>query len=395
MIFCDKKRIAIVVQRYGTEVNGGAEQHARRIAERLVEKYDVSVLTTTALSETWAPFYEEGVESLNGVRIYRFHSKKRDNKLLRSASFILRNADGQPVDKKVCTQWINSQGPYCPQLIEFIKEQKDNFEAFLFVTYLFYHTIMALPYVKEKAIFLPTAHDEPPIYFCDVYDSVFCGPKDFLFNSIEEQKLVHRLYQNESIRSFVVGEGVDTPSNVAPAAFKAKFKLEEYIIYTGRIGTAKQCDILLKYFEIYQSKHPSNLKLVLVGRSNLPESEHKNVVFTGFISDQEKFDAMAGAKCLVMPSQYESLCMAVLEALSVGTPVLVNGKCAVTRGHCQRGNCGLYYRNYDEFDACLHYILHNDDVCKQMGRNGKKYIQKNYTWDKTLNYIDFIMNDYN
>jgi hypothetical protein len=43
-------KIAIIVQRYGREINGGAEVHARLLAERLKEKYDVDVLTSCSLA---------------------------------------------------------------------------------------------------------------------------------------------------------------------------------------------------------------------------------------------------------------------------------------------------------------------------------------------------------
>lgn len=39
-------KIAIVVQRYGADINGGAELHARYVAERLARYADVRVLTT-------------------------------------------------------------------------------------------------------------------------------------------------------------------------------------------------------------------------------------------------------------------------------------------------------------------------------------------------------------
>ena len=40
------KKIAFIVIRYGQEINGGAELHCKMLAERLVDKYQVEVLTT-------------------------------------------------------------------------------------------------------------------------------------------------------------------------------------------------------------------------------------------------------------------------------------------------------------------------------------------------------------
>lgn len=52
------ERIAIIVQRYGTDVNGGAELHARLLVQALNPYYDIDVLTSRALDYVrWAPHY--------------------------------------------------------------------------------------------------------------------------------------------------------------------------------------------------------------------------------------------------------------------------------------------------------------------------------------------------
>jgi len=48
-------KLLTVVQRYGDEVVGGSEGHARVMTERLALRHDVEVATTTALDYwTWA-----------------------------------------------------------------------------------------------------------------------------------------------------------------------------------------------------------------------------------------------------------------------------------------------------------------------------------------------------
>ena len=67
------KKIAFVCQRYGLEVNGGAELHCRQLAERLNEYYDVEVLTTCAIDYiTWENEYQPGEEMINEVLVRRF-----------------------------------------------------------------------------------------------------------------------------------------------------------------------------------------------------------------------------------------------------------------------------------------------------------------------------------
>ena len=64
------KKLGIIVQRYGEEVNGGAEYHARILAEQLTKNYDVEVITNCALSyDEWKNHYSPGISYLNNVKI--------------------------------------------------------------------------------------------------------------------------------------------------------------------------------------------------------------------------------------------------------------------------------------------------------------------------------------
>ena len=66
-------RLAFVVQRYGEEVNGGAEALCRWVAERMRKYFSVEVLTTCALDYlTWANHFPPGESVVNGVTVRRF-----------------------------------------------------------------------------------------------------------------------------------------------------------------------------------------------------------------------------------------------------------------------------------------------------------------------------------
>ena len=75
----------------------------------------------------------------------------------------------------------------------------------------------------------------------------------------------------------------------------------------------------------------------------LPVPADPRVRHLGFLSDEDKFDAMAAADVLVMPSYYESLSMVALEAWALGKPVLANAKCDVLKGQALRSNAALFY----------------------------------------------------
>ena len=61
-------KLAVVVQRYGADISGGAELHARYIAERLARHASVEVVTTCARDYvTWKNELPAGVEQVNGA----------------------------------------------------------------------------------------------------------------------------------------------------------------------------------------------------------------------------------------------------------------------------------------------------------------------------------------
>src|SRR5919201_6738587 len=114
-------RILIVVQRYGPEVVGGSESHARVVAQRLAKLNEVEVATTTALDYwTWAPHFGAG-ESLDGsVRAPRFPVATG-----RSATFkeVERRLlfEPHPLDDE--RAWLVAQGPHAPELLEFLHRE--------------------------------------------------------------------------------------------------------------------------------------------------------------------------------------------------------------------------------------------------------------------------------
>ena len=112
-------------------------------------------------------------------------------------------------------QWFEMQGPHVPELIDYIKDHADDYEAFIFMTYLYYTTVKGLPLVKDKAILISTAHDEPPIYL-KTFDTLFQMPKALFYLTVEEKKFVERKFRNERIinNDGYGGSGVEVPDTI-------------------------------------------------------------------------------------------------------------------------------------------------------------------------------------
>lgn len=380
-----KEKIAFVVQRYGLEVNGGAELHCRQLAEKLSSYYDVEVLTTCALDYVnWKNYYSQGVEVINNVTVRRFQvDKERNiNKFNKLSERVLNNPNGS-YDENI--EWMNSQGPICNGLLEYLDANEQVYKKIIFMTYLYFTTFWGLQKHADKSILIPTAHDEPPIHL-NIFKEFFNKPKYIAFNTVDEQKFVHKLFENENIPSNIFGVGVDIPENLPEINIHKKFDFEgEYILYIGRIDESKGCGELFEYFTRYIKESNRDLKLVLMGKPVMSIPKHKNIISLGFVSDEEKFNGIKQANLVVVPSKFESLSMVVLESLKLGKPVIVNGQCSVLRTHCIRSNAGLYYENYYEFKEILEFIKSNDHVFDSMSFKAKKYIEINYNWNKIIN----------
>ena len=209
-------RVALVVQRYGAEVNGGAEALARRVAGLLAEDLDLTVLTTTALDyRTWANHFPAGEDTVEGVPVVRFPvARERD-----PASFdaLSARAYARPEDLALGAEWMEAQGPDCPGLVEHLRREGGGYDAVAFVTYLYRTTADGIAAVRDRALLVPTLHDEPPARL-RIFDEVFASARALVFSTPEERELARGRFGVEDERAFVAGWGVDPPPPGPPAA---------------------------------------------------------------------------------------------------------------------------------------------------------------------------------
>ena len=390
-----KKKICFLIQRYGLEVNGGAELLCRQFAELLNDVYDVHVYTSKAIDYmTWRDYYPNELEQLNGVTIHRFSVKKerKQEEFDEINSRFMQGLMPRTEEQK----WVDIQGPYMPDMLESIKANRDEYDVFVFFTYLYYQTVMGVPLVADKAIVVPFAHDEPFMRI-SLYDKVFNNPRAFLFSTDEERQLIRNKYHNYNIPYKLGGAGVDVPVDVSSQRFKEKYGLDKYILYIGRIDEGKNCDELFDFFVRFKNNNPSDLKLVLMGKAVIDVPKRDDIIELGFVSEQDKSDGLAGAQLLVLPSKYESLSIVVLEAFSLNIPVIVNGACEVLKAHCEKSKAGFYYKGYWGFESKLLQLLNSAELRQSMGKLGYKYVKENYQWNiikkKFVTLIDDVIAD--
>jgi glycosyltransferase involved in cell wall biosynthesis len=202
-----------------------------------------------------------------------------------------------------------------------------------------------------------------------------------MYNSPEEREMIQAASANQDVPSVIVGIGSNVPTDAQAGRFRQKFGVREpFAIYVGRIDENKGCKELFEFFDGYLHAGLGRLSLVLVGNSLLPVPANPRIRHLGFLDDADKFDAMAAAELLIMPSYFESLSMVALEAWALGKPVLANAKCDVLKGQSIRSNAGLYYENRAEFIEALRAIEQNRWLSAGLGRNGRQFFREHYDW---------------
>ncbi len=384
-------RLAFVIQRYGPEIDGGSEHECRRVAEVLAPHHEIEVLTTCARDYlTWRNVYRPGVETINGVRVRRFPVDRP-----RRVRAFGRYADrlyAHPHTFFDEAEWVRRQGPLALSLVEWIRAHADDHDGFVFFTYLYLPTLLGLPLVAHKAVLVPTAHDERPIYL-DLFRSLFRLPRALIFQVEEERAFVERRFHTAHVPAAVIGAGVDPPAAAEPERFRRQTGLGgPFLLYVGRVDVEKGCRDLVQSFLAWRDRRREPVSLVLIGTVAMRLPRHPALVPLGFRPEVEKWDALAAATALVMPSPHESFSFVLLEAWSQGTPVLATARSPVLRGHVERSEGGLLYDlEPGDFGRRLELLLVDEGLRKRLGERGRAYVDARYRWPTiSRQYLEFL-----
>jgi glycosyltransferase involved in cell wall biosynthesis len=382
-------KIAFVVPRYGQDIIGGAEYYARALAERLNKYHSIEILTTCAKSyHTWANEKTEGNETINSITVRRFKNKKeRDINLHRRIEEqVFYNAHTR--DDEI--RWLDEQGPYSEDLLNYIKTNTRNFDYFIFFTFRYCLSYYGIKLAGDKSLIHPFAENDPALNLA-IVEEIFNEVKGIIYSTPEERELIRNKvdFDEETKVWDIIGLGIEVPEERVQTN---RLERGDYAIYLGRIDGSKGCYSLFDYFLLLDKQANDVPNLLLVGQTAILIPKHEKINYVGVVSEKEKFSLLKDAKFLIMPSPYESLSIVTLEAMACGTPVLVNGECDVLKGHCIRSNAGLWYQNFDEFEECSKILNHDDKLRYKMGINGIGYVKENYSWnivcDKYLNLLE-------
>jgi glycosyltransferase involved in cell wall biosynthesis len=184
-----------------------------------------------------------------------------------------------------------------------------------------------------------------------------------------------------------VGAGIDSHPPGDASLLRRRAGIDGgYVLYVGRVQREKGCDALFEDYLSLPVEIRERFPLVLIGKAAMPIPSSRYVRSLGFVNEEMKRSALAGASLLLMPSRFESLSLVLLEAWQAGTPALVNGASDVLKGQCRRSDAGLWYQGPEEFREAFSYLTDpaNEGVRRALGENGRRYVERNHRWDRVI-----------
>ena len=379
------RKIGFVIPWYGEDIPGGAEMELREVATHLQRAgMDVEILTTCVreFSADWNEnYYSAGTAVVEDIAVRRFPVRRRDTAAFDRVN--RRLMEGQHLslqeEKTFVEEMVNS-----PQLYEYLKDASNDYALYVFIPYMFGTTYYGMQACPEKSVLIPCFHDEAYLYL-RLFRQAYIQARGIIYNAMPEMELANKVYDFTTTEQICMGIGMDTNICADADAFRKAYRIQKpFLLYAGRKDAGKNVHTLLRYFAEYKQRHgDSDLQLVLIGGGSIeiPASVRDDVYDLGFVSRQDKYDAMAAAELLCQPSHNESFSLVIMESWLCGRPVLVHSQCAVTRDFARRANGGLYFRNYFEFEGCVQYILTHPEQARTMGQTGGAFVRENFDWD--------------
>lgn len=229
----------------------------------------------------------------------------------------------------------------------------------------------------------------------------------YLFGKRYLKKIDRLLALHVWEKNNLISKGADNkkiiivPNGVGDEAFKKykPIKLDKpYFFYIGRIAKVKSLDHVIKVLPTIKDVY-----FVIAG-ADIGEGEKNRLIelalrlrvetrvkFVGEKRGEEKYQYIAGAEAIIIPSQWEMLSHTILESMaqaktviasdSYGNPYIVD--------HLKNGV--IYpYGDLQSLKKYLIGIIEKKESYLILGKNARKKLWRDYRWDNVVDKIEKI-----
>ena len=230
-----------------------------------------------------------------------------------------------------------------------------------------------------------------------------------IFTSEEERRHITQI-QVADLKSDIVLLGANDPPQVDKDALRNKFldlnpalRERKIILFFGRLHQKKGLHLVLEFLPQILKQAPAALLLV-VGDGEAPYVNaikqqvagmhlEDNVLFTGFLTGEDKWSALAASDVFVLPSRQENFALAVAEAMKMHIPVIISDK-VDTWPYIKDAGAGvvLSLEKIDQWPVAISDLLLNDTKRKTIGDNAAKMAFEKFSWDASTARLAGIYN---
>ncbi|MBK5273826.1 MAG: glycosyltransferase family 4 protein [Desulfuromonadales bacterium] len=166
----------------------------------------------------------------------------------------------------------------------------------------------------------------------------------------------------------------------AISSVKSKFGIDgDYILYTGTLEPRKNIPTLIRAYALLRNERKITHRLVLAGKKGWLYKEilesvrtlglERDVIFTGFVADEDMPYLYNGAELFVYPSFYEGFGLPPLEAMACGCPVVTSNTSSLPE---VVGNAGLMVdpNRPEELAEAMGRILEDSELRAKLREKG-------------------------
>ena len=198
---------------------------------------------------------------------------------------------------------------------------------------------------------------------------------------------VHRNYGKPGI---YIPNGVESkPVRKINEIAKFGLRRKGYFVTVARLIKNKGIHYLIQAFRGLKTEK----KLVIVGAPSFSDdyveylakiaSDDPRIIFTGYQKGEVLEQLYAHAFAYVHPSEFEGLSVSILEAMSYATPVLIS-EIPENLEAVDHSGFSFKPRHVQDLKSKMVYLLTNQKIAEQMGRKGRAFVRKFFSWKKII-----------
>jgi len=213
-------------------------------------------------------------------------------------------------------------------------------------------------------------------------ENLFNFSKRIIVTTDSMQKSIKARSNRFAEKTMIIPNYVDTDCFVPDPDALKDFDL----IFIGRLSHQKNISVLLEAVE------KINCKVLIIGDGELRkglQSQYGNcngsITWKRNIPNQDLPSYLNRSRIFILPSLYEGHPKALIEAMSCGVAVIGSNSAGISELINHNNNGRLCDISSESISKEIQFLLKNNDLCRKLGENARKYVIENFALDHIIN----------